>query len=50
MKTVLCRRGGRHEAKPSRTPATHTITNLEELEALLRRDYGVPVKARSKGR
>jgi len=50
MKTVLCRRGGRHEAKPSRTPATHTITDLEELEALLRKDYGVPVKAGPKGR
>jgi putative hydrolase of the HAD superfamily len=50
MKTVLCRRGGRHEAKSSRTPATHTITNLEELEALLRKDYGVPVRARPKGR
>lgn len=50
MKTVLCRRGGRHEAKPSRTPPTHTVHNLEELEALLRKDYGVPVKARPRGR
>jgi putative hydrolase of the HAD superfamily len=50
MKTVLCRRGGRHEAKPSRTPPTHTISNLAELEALLRKGYGVPVKAAARAR
>jgi putative hydrolase of the HAD superfamily len=50
MKTVLCRRGGRHEAKPSLTPATHTISNLEELETVLGRVYGVLVKARPGGR
>jgi len=41
MKTVLCRRGGRHDHKTSRTPPTHTITDFTELEALLRSDYGV---------
>jgi putative hydrolase of the HAD superfamily len=50
IKTVLCRRGGRHEAKPSRTPATHTISNLKELEALLRKGYGVALKAEPTGR
>jgi len=39
MKTVLCRRGGRHDHKPSRTAPTHIIHSLEELEELLRREY-----------
>jgi len=41
MKTVLCRRGGRHDHKPSRTPPTHVIHNLEELDSLLRETYGI---------
>ena len=49
MKTALCRRGGRHEDKPSRTPPTHAIANLEELEALLRETYRVRVGARPRG-
>ena len=44
MKTVLCRRGGRHDHKPSETPPTHIIHNFEELEALLGSDYGVGAK------
>ena len=41
MKTVLCRRGGRHDHKPSRTPPTHVVHNLEELDGLLRDTYGI---------
>ena len=43
MKTALCRRGGRHDQKPSQTPPTHVIHNLEELDSLLRDTYGVAV-------
>jgi putative hydrolase of the HAD superfamily len=49
MKTALCRRGGRHEDKPSRTLPTHVIASLEELEALLRETYGVPLGGTAKG-
>ncbi len=41
MKTVLCRRGGRHDHKTSQTPPTHTVADFAELEALLQSDYGV---------
>ena len=41
MKTVLCRRGGRHDHRAGQTPPTHTIADFAELEALLRSDYGV---------
>jgi len=39
MKTVLCRRGGRHGDKVSQTPPTHLIRDLTELEALLLTEY-----------
>lgn len=41
MKTVLARRGGRHDHKSGLTRPTHVVGDLEELESLLRREYGV---------
>lgn len=44
MKTVLCRRGGRHDHRSSESPPTHTIHDFRELEALLGSEYGVGPK------
>jgi putative hydrolase of the HAD superfamily len=41
LKTVLCRRGGRHSDKVSSTPPTHVIRDFNELEALLLTEYDV---------
>jgi len=46
MKTALCRRGGRHDHKPSATPPTHIIRDFDELEALLRSEYDVGAEGR----